>query len=91
MATAPNPRDRQRARPQEDRPMPRIVDERRTVTPEGDEQHEVVDEYGRRFWSFRPSQRSRYDVWGFGWFWWLVFWAIIIGLIVWAWGWGWGY
>jgi hypothetical protein len=48
----------------------------------------VIDEYGRRFRSFRPRQPGVYDARGFGWFWWLVFRAIIIGLIVRAWGWG---
>lgn len=90
MSTAPNPRERQPdpapARPDE----PRIVAERTTVGPYGEEEREVVDEYGRHFWSFRPLPRQSYDVWGFGWFWWLIFWLIIIGLIVWGWGWSWG-
>jgi hypothetical protein len=88
MGTTPNPRERDRARPPRAREHPRIVEERHIVDPYDGEQHEVVDEYGRRFWSFRPTPRTQYDVWGFGWFWWLVFWLIIVGLIVWGWGWG---
>lgn len=70
---------------------PRIVGERHCVGPEGQEASEVVDEHGRRFWSFRPTGQYRYgyDWLGFGWFWWLIFWVVVIGLIVWGWGWGW--
>lgn len=88
MATAPNPRDRSPERGPQEPDRPRIVEERRIVGPYGEEEHEVIDQYGRRFWSFRPVPRERYDMWGFGWFWWLIVWLIVIGLIVWGWGWG---
>jgi hypothetical protein len=96
MATTSKTEQRGRTRP--GRPLeprreplghqPRIVEEHDRVGPYGDEMHEVIDEYGRRFWSFRPTVRQRYDLWGVGWFWWLALWLIIIGLIVWGWGWG---
>lgn len=88
MATAPNPRDRPPEAGSPEPEHPRIVEERQIVGPYGEEEHEVVDEYGRRFWTFRPAARQRYDVLGFGWFYWLIVWLIVIGLIVWGWGWG---
>jgi hypothetical protein len=74
-----------------ERDMPRIVEERSVIGPHGEEEHELVDDRGRHFWSLRPAPARRYDAYGFGWFWWLVLWPIVIGLIVWGWGWGWGY
>lgn len=77
--------------PAPDDAAPRIVEEHRIVGPYGEEEREVVDQYGRHFWSFRPHQPQRYDLFGYGWLWWLVLWIVIIGLIVWGWGWGWAY
>lgn len=50
---------------------------------------ELRDRHGRLY-ALRPLHRGRYDYLGFGAMWWLLFWLVIIGLIVW-WAWAWSY
>jgi len=89
LATAPSSRHNAPI-PSEDGDEPRIVRERDVVGPDGEEQIEAVDDRGRHWYRLRPYPPRRYDVAGFGVFWWAVFWLVIVGLIVWGWGWGWG-
>lgn len=69
--------------------------EREPLTPVDDpwagdlaeDEIEVRDRQGRRF-ALRPLSRGRYDYLGVGAVWWLLFWLVVIGLIVW-WAWAW--
>jgi hypothetical protein len=69
---------------------PRLIEEHHIVGPHGEDEIEATDERGRRWYHLRPEPRSRYDVIGFNYTWWLI-WILLIFVIFLPWGRGWGY
>ena len=69
---------------------PRLIEEHHVIGPYGQDEIEATDERGRRWYHLRPEPRSRYDVIGFNYTWWLI-WILLIFVIFLPWGRGWGY
>jgi hypothetical protein len=69
---------------------PRLIEEHHIRGPHGEDEIEATDERGRRWYHLRPEPRSRYDLIGFNYTWWL-FWILFIFVVFLPWGRGWGY
>lgn len=69
---------------------PRLVEEHHIVGPYGEDQIEATDDRGRRWYHLRPEPRSRYNLVGFNYTWWLI-WILFILIVFAPWGRGWGY
>jgi hypothetical protein len=69
---------------------PSLIEEHHVLGPYGEDQIEATDDLGRRWYHLRPEPRSRYDLVGFNYTWWLI-WFFIAILIFFPWGPGWGY
>jgi hypothetical protein len=69
---------------------PRLIEEHHIIGPYGEDEIEATDERGRRWYHLRPEPRSRYDLIGFNYTWWLI-WILFFIIIFFPWGPGWGY
>ena len=69
---------------------PRLIEEHHVIGPYGQDEIEATDERGRRWYHLRPEPRSRYDLIGFNYTWWLI-WILFFIIIFFPWGPGWGY
>jgi hypothetical protein len=58
--------------------QPRIVEEHHIVGHYGEDEIEAVDNRGRRWYHVRPERRTRADVFGFNYTWWLVLLLIVV-------------
>ncbi len=76
--------------PPDDLEHPRLVEEHHVVGPHGEDELEATDERGRRWYHVRPDPRSRADVFGFNWTWWVVIWVLFLFILL-PWGGAWHY
>ncbi len=70
---------------------PRLVEEHHARGPYGEDELEATDDLGRRWFHLRPEPRRRYDLIGFNYTWWIVFWVALMVIVFLPWGRGWGY
>jgi hypothetical protein len=69
------------ARPRPD--APRIVDEHHITGPQGEDEIEAVDDQGRRWYHPRPEPRTRADMLGFNYTWWLILLFVVFAFVPW--------
>ncbi len=70
---------------------PRLIEEHHTRGAYGEDELEATDDLGRRWYHLRPEPRRRYDLIGFNYTWWIVFWIALMVIAFLPWGRGWGY
>jgi hypothetical protein len=65
--------------------QPRIVEEHPIEGPTGEADIEAIDDRGRRWYHLRPEPRSRADLMGLNYTWWLLIVLLVVTFLPWGW------